>query len=334
MEYETTLSWIHDFLSDRTQTVVLEGNSSSTNPVASGVPQGTVLEPLLFLVYINDMPGYARSQTRLFADDCLMYRKVSSTSDCSHCTQLQEDRDNLIKWEQQWQMQISPDKCEVLTITKKRKPLHHDYTIHGHILQHIYSTKYIGLSISSNTYIDVITKKANIILAFFKRRNIGTCPKSAKGRALTTFVRPTIEYAAAVWDPPTQRNINALERVQRRGARFVMKNYRQTSSVTSMMSQLGWEELRLRRARIKTILLFKIVNNLVDIPPEPFLIPTGAITRGYNIRFLQPHTRTITMQYSFFPSAIRTWNTLPQQLASMTSLEGFRQALANTTIAP
>ena len=159
-------------------------------------------------------------------------------------------------------------------------------------------------------------------------------PQSSKERALTTFFRPTIEYAAAVWDPPTQRNINALERVQRRGARFVMNNYQQTSSVTSMMSQLGWEELRLRRARIKTILLFKIVNNLVDIPPEPFLIPTGAITRGHNIRFLQPHTRTINMQYSFFQSAIRTWNTLPQQLASMTSLEGFRQVLANTTIVP
>ena len=76
-----TLSWIQDFFSDRTQSVVLEGNSSSTNPIASGVPQGTVLGPLLFLVYINDMPGYAKSQTRLFADDCLMYRKVSSTSD-------------------------------------------------------------------------------------------------------------------------------------------------------------------------------------------------------------------------------------------------------------
>jgi hypothetical protein len=100
---------------------------------------------LLFLVYINDMPGYWRSQTRLIADDCLMYRKVSSTSDC---TQLQEDRDNLIKWEQQWQMQFNPDKCEVLTITKKRKPLHHDYTIHGHILQHVDSAKYLGLSIS------------------------------------------------------------------------------------------------------------------------------------------------------------------------------------------
>ena len=148
------LSWIQDFLSDRTQTVELEGNSSSTNPVASGVPQGTVLGPLLFLVYINDMPGYARSQTRLF--DCIMQRKVSSTSDC---TQLQEDLDNSIKWEQQWQMQFNPDKCEVLTITKKRKPLHHDYIIHGHIpvLQHVDSTKYISKNLSWNTHVDAIT---------------------------------------------------------------------------------------------------------------------------------------------------------------------------------
>jgi hypothetical protein len=215
-------------------------------------------------------------------------------------------------------MQFNPDKCEVLTITKKRKPLHHDYTIHGHILQLVDSTKYIGLIISWNTYVDVITKKANNTLAFFKRRNIGTYPQSAKERALTTFVLPTIEYSAAVWDPPTQRNISALERVQRRGARFLMKDYRQTSSVISMMSQLGWEEHRLiRRTHIKTILLFKIVNNVVDIPPEPFLIPTCAITRGHIVRFLQPHTRTITMQYSFFPRAIRTWNTQPKQLASM-----------------
>lgn len=328
------LSWIQDFLSDRTQTVVLEGKASSTNPVTSGVPQGTVLGPLLFLAYINDMPGYARSQTRLFADDCLMYRKVKTTSDC---VQLQEDLDNLIRWEQLWQMQFNPDKCEVLTITKKRKQLNFNYTIHGHILQHVDSAKYLGLNISKNlswnTHVDAVTKKANNTLAFL-RRNIGSCPQTAKERAFTTFVRPTIEYAAAIWDPPTQRNINALEMVQRRGARFVMNDYQQTSSVTNMISKLGWEELKMRRARIKTILLFKIVNHLVDIPPEPFLIPTGAITRGHNIRFLLPHTRTITMQYSFFPSAIRTWNTLPQELASMTSLEGFRQALANTTIVP
>jgi hypothetical protein len=90
---------------------------------------------------------------------------VDSTCWSSDCTQLQEDLDNLIKWEQQWQMQFNPDKCEVLTITKKRKPLLHDYNIHGHILQHVESTKYLGLNISKNlsgnTHVDAITKKAN-----------------------------------------------------------------------------------------------------------------------------------------------------------------------------
>jgi hypothetical protein len=93
-----------------------------------------------------------------------MYRKVSSTS---HCTQLQEDLDNLIQWEQQWQMQFNPDKCEVLTITKKRKPLHHDYNIHGHILQHVESTKYLGLNISKNlsgnTHVDARTASATVV---------------------------------------------------------------------------------------------------------------------------------------------------------------------------
>ena len=160
---------------------------------------------------------------------------------------------------------------------------------------------------------------------------IGTCPQTdTKKRTFTTFVRPTLEYAAAVWDPSTQRNINFLERVQRRGARFVSNDYRQTSSVTSMMFHLGWNELRNRRALIKTILLFKFINCLAEIHPAPYLIPTGAITRGHNIKYLQPHTRTIAMQYSFFPSDIRTWNTLPQHLVSMTSLKGFRQVLFNT----
>ena len=181
------------------------------------------------------MPSYAKSQTRLFADDCLMYRKVSTTDDCKL---LQEDLDNLIKWEQQWQMQFNPDKCEVLTITKKRNPLHHNYSIHSHSLQYVDSAKYLGLNISKNlcwnTHVDAVTKKANNTLAFL-RKNISSCPQSAKERAFTTFVRPTLEYAAAVWDPPTQRNITALERVQRRGARFITNDYRQTSSVSTMM---------------------------------------------------------------------------------------------------
>ena len=91
-------NWIKSFLSNRTQTVMLENHSSDNIPVTSGVPQGTVLGPILFLIYINDLPDYLHhSQIRLFADDSIIYRQIKSTSDC---LKLQEDLEGAIKWEQ------------------------------------------------------------------------------------------------------------------------------------------------------------------------------------------------------------------------------------------
>ena len=95
----STLSWIEDFLSDRSQRVVIDGEKSSTALVSSGVPQGTVMGPLLFLVYINDLPGRVNSTTRLFADDCLMYRTISKDEDVE---QLQTDLDSLQRWEEEF----------------------------------------------------------------------------------------------------------------------------------------------------------------------------------------------------------------------------------------
>ena len=119
--------WIADFLTDRQQEVVLEGTHSIATNVTSGVPQGTVLKPLLFLVYINDMPEKISSTTRLFADDSLVYRIIRSKEDQ---TLLQQDLNKLQEWEHDWLMQFNADKCEVIRITYKRNPLAHDYDIH------------------------------------------------------------------------------------------------------------------------------------------------------------------------------------------------------------
>jgi hypothetical protein len=99
-----TLQWIYSFLHDRKQLVLLEGVKSSTATVDSGVPQGTVLGPLLFLIYINDLPENIQYSAKLFADDCLLYREVNTTSDTN---KLHEDLDMLQKWESKWQMQIN-----------------------------------------------------------------------------------------------------------------------------------------------------------------------------------------------------------------------------------
>ena len=138
---------MEDFLSSRAQEVVINGTKSTPLPVSSGVPQGTVLGPLLFLAYINDMTEGKRSTVKLFADDSLLYRKISNKRDCE---ELQRDLDRLQKWEKKWQMASNAEKCEVLCITNKKNPIQHNYFIHGQKLATKPDSKYLGVTISSN----------------------------------------------------------------------------------------------------------------------------------------------------------------------------------------
>jgi hypothetical protein len=279
----TTHAWIQDFLKDRTQQVVLEGEVSAVAPVTSGVPQGTVLGPLLFLVYINDLPDCVTATTRLFADDSLVYRTIKTPDDCR---KLQEDLDRLQEWENKWQMSFNPDKCEVLTITNKRKPIQAAYNIHGVQLKLVETAKYLGLNInchlSWNLHIDKITKKANSTRAFLQR-NLRGCPTNIKAQSYRTFVRPTLEYASMVWDPHTQQNIKKLEAVQRRSARFVCNVYNRTSSVTALLNELHWQSLKQRRLQSKVTMTYKILHDLIDIPSSLYNQATlRTTTRGHD----------------------------------------------------
>ena len=324
-----TLSWIQSFLAGRTQQVTLEGQASSTSPVTSGVPQGTVLGPLLFLVYINDLPSRVKATPRLFADDCFLYRIIKSPEDAQS---LQEDLDALQQWEKDWLMSFNPDKCEVIRITKKRKPIDANYTIHGKELGHTKNAKYLGVligdTLSWNAHVDTVTKKANNTTAFL-RRNLSNCPQHIKDTCYKTFVRPQLEYAATVWDPHTDINITKLEGAQRRAARFVRNDYNYTSSVTEMMRALEWESLQQPRHQAKSVMMYRIVNSLVDIPPREYLHPQGtAVTRGHQCRFNVPYSRTDTFRMAFFPSAIRLWNQLLESIVNAPSLDVFKTEIA------
>ena len=246
-----TLAWIQSFLAERYQKVVLDGKTSPSSPVTSGVPQGTVLGPLLFLIYINYLPSRVSSTLRLFADDCLLYRVISNQEDAAS---LQEDLDHLQEWERDWQMNFNPDKCEHIRITNKRKIIQTTYMIYSQILKETTKAKYLGVTIdktlSWNSHIDMVTKRANQTISFLQR-NLSSCPKDIKEASYKTLVRPQLEYAATVWDPSTKTGINKVEAVQRRTARFCHNDYRRTSSLTSMIQNLGWEELQHRREQCK-----------------------------------------------------------------------------------
>ena len=320
-----TLSWIQSFLAGRTQQVTLEGQTSSTSPVTSRVPQGTVLGPLLFLVYINDLPSRVKATPRLFADDCFLYRVINSPEDSQA---LQEDLDALQQWEKDLLMSFNPDKCEVIRITKKRKPIDANYTIHGKELGHTKNAKYLEVLISDtlswNAHVDTVTEKANNTTAFL-RRNLSNCPQHIKDTCYKTFVWPQLEYAATIWDPHTGINIAKLEGA----ARFVRNDYNYTSSVTEMMRALEWESLQQRRHQAKSVMMYSIVNSLVDIPSREYLHPQGTVvTRDHQCRFMVPYSRTDTFRMAFFPSAIRLWNQLPESIVNAPSLDVFKTGIA------
>jgi len=321
----STLNWIVDFLYERTQKVVLEGSCSGTASVDSGVPQGSVLAPVLFLIDINDLPDYITngSSTNLFADDSILYREIKSPQDAQL---LQNDLENLMRWESDWLMEFHPQKCQILNITNKRTPIKYQYSIHGHNLETVDSAKYLGVHIHRqlnwNTHIDKIVSKANQTRSFIQR-NLRKCPESTKELAYKAMVRPVLEYASTVWDPHTQENIKKVEMVQRRAARFVKNQYGQTSSVTEMLHHLQWQSLRERRAQAKVTMFYKITHNVVSLTAPVVIQPI--VIRGYSHRYLIPFARTLTYQRSFFPDTLRLWNSLPPTIAACPNVETFNQ---------
>ena len=319
--------WIRDFLTSRTQLVTLEGATSTTADVLSGVPQGTVLGPLLFLTFINDMPEVTSSDIRLFADDSLLYRRITSGRDTEI---LQQDLAALERWEASWQMDFNPEKCTVMHVTNKKRPLITNYRLHGHTLEREQHSKYLGITISQdmrwNTHVSNITTKANRSLGFI-RRNLRGCKPPVKTAAYNAIVRPTLEYAASVWDPYTNQLVTSVERVQRRAARFVSNNYRDYTpgAVTGMLQHLGWDSLTTRRSKSRLTMMFKITHGLVEVPHQ-HLVAGDSRTRGAN-KFREIPASKDAYRQSFYPRTIRQWNKLPPDITSTSSLEGFKAKL-------
>ena len=172
--------------------MVLKGVHSKATEVTSGVPQGTALRSLLFLVYINDMPEIITSTARLFADDSLVYRIICTEEDRAL---LQENLDKLQKLERDWHMQFKPDKCEVIRITNKRNPLTNKYCIHDTELQTVKDAKYLGVTVSSdlswNKHMDNTVKKATTSLTFLKQ-NLHGCSTGVKDQYYKSLVRPIL----------------------------------------------------------------------------------------------------------------------------------------------
>ena len=328
---DCALDWTKDFLANRRQRVVVDGEFSTHASVSSGVPQGSVLGPILFLCYINDLPSSVSSNVRLFADDSIMYKKIKSQTDCQS---LQCDLTKLESWEKTWGMCFHQDKCNIIRMTRKKQPILHNYTLKGHPLATVNQAKYLGVTLSGNltwnNHINSIANKGNRTLGFV-RRNIRTSSLKAKSLAYTSLVRPQLEYCSTVWDPHQLTLKCQLEATQRRAARYACHNFHQTASVTEMITKLKWQTLENRRKFQKLTMFYKIINSIVAINILNHASKSTRPTRSNQTNnFIPISTRTSYHKASFFPSTIPMWNSLAESVKTSTSVAQFRTGLYNS----
>ena len=252
------------------------------------------------------MPDTLKSNVRLFADDT-----ISALTDCHT---LQSDLPyKLEKWEEEWLMSFNPDKCEIIHISRKQKTIIFQYTLHIQVLKSPSKAKYLGVTITndltSNHHINNITNKAHASLRFIKR-NVKTNSIKTKELAYKTYVRPKVEYCSVVCRYPWQKQqINKIEMIQRRAARYTLNQYSYQSSVNAMLQHLCWPTLQQRRNLASVTMLCKLQHQLVSISNLHYLVPSR------DHKFIQPFSPTNYHLYSFFPRTIRLWNSLPNQVA-------------------
>ena len=324
-----THSWISSFLKHRVQRVVVGGEHSTWADVLSGVPQGTVLGPLLFLTYINDLPNNINSSVRLFADDCVLYREIVNELD--HET-LQKDLNTLVNWQNKWQMSFNIKKCYTMRLTHAKSTKMYNYQLGDTILQETKSHPYLGVTISNdlswNDHIQQITTSANRSL-FFVMRNLYQCPLDIKVAAYKALVRPLLEYSGSVWDPHSKSLINQLEAVQRRAARFCLNDFKSRSpgAVTKMLRDLEWESLADRRQTSRLVILYKSLNGHLSLPIGNLVQPIDRTSRHTNSKgFKQLKASKDVYKYSFLPRTIIDWNHLPDSIVSLQTTTQFKNA--------
>ena len=329
---EDIIGWIQSFTTGRIQQVVVGNECSSWTPVTSGIPQGSVLGPLLFVIYINDLPNSVCSEAFLFADDTKIFRIIESENDRQ---ELQKDLEKMMDWSAKWLLTFHPDKCKHMHITRNVNEIaERTYSLSPHQkLEVIREEKDIGVYIDHNLsfdkHISAICNKANSMFAVL-RRSFQFIDKETFVPLYKTLVRTHLDYASPVYNPYKVKHIEQLEAVQRRATQQIpgMKG----KSYCKRLRALNLPTLSYRRIRGDMIEIYKIIKEIYDSNATKFIKlwkdmaqrqgPSGNPNKmftqraKYNIRKL-----------SFAPRTAAMWNSLPKEVANAPTVNIFKNRL-------
>ena len=313
------LSWFKSYLTLRTQQTVVGDQTSDIEQVLSGVPQGSILGPLLFLLYINDLPMTITDPATciaLYADDAKIYKAINDIDDS---TTLQEQLNNIQEWSETWKLRFNPDKCKMMRITRRINPIKHEYSMGSKNIELVSSFIDLGVIIQDNLLwnqqIASMVRKANRNLWFIKRTVGPTAPTTAKRLLYLTLVRSILEYASIIWNPISKQNLNHLESVQRRATKFISNmfysNYKDRLQASNLLPLSYRREALdcgfLHKARAG--ILGETVFELCDVRP---LRQNVRLDPDDNfLRLLPVNTETYANFYT--RRIVNIWNSLPTE---------------------
>lgn len=326
------LKWIRSYLSDRMQRVLIEGQSSDWDRVEAGVPQGSVLGPLLFLIYINDITCDLQSDSFLYADDTSLLEVVDDPT--FSAVSLNNDLERINAWTRDWLVTINPSKTKSIIFSVKRvKPSHPDLYFNNEMIDNVSNHKHLGVTICSdlswrihifNVY-EKASKKLNLLKGLKFKLGRETLIQLYK-----CLIRSQMEYADVLWDGCSVSESDLLEHLQYQSAKVVTGAMKGTSK-SRLLEELAWEDLKTRRSMHKLVLYFKIVNNLTpsylsDLIPQTVQQRSGLALRHASNFTLFP-VRTERFKASFFPSTTMLWNSMDYNERSTLSISAFKQNL-------
>ena len=323
------LNWIKAFLKGRKQRVRVNGDCSHAADVLSGIPQGSVLGPILFLIFINDLPDAVESDSMLFADDSKIYRVIKSKEDSS---KLQNDLNSLLEWTRKWLLKFNQDKCHVLSIGEIENIIHaHYYTMNEYVLDHVFEEKDLGVVIDSQLsfeeHINQKIKKANAMVGLIRRTFTYLEPMFFK-KLYIAFVRPHLEYVQSVWSPYLRKYINAIEKIQMRATKYV-DGFDQLT-YTERLKQLDLPTLVHRRKRGDMIEMFKHATTYDKAVLSPSIVFAERPSRKHDVQLLRREAADGMrgkQRNSFQYRVTATWNDLPRHVVQSSSVAMFKQRL-------
>ena len=309
--------------------MVLNGSSSRWVNVTSGVPQGSVLGPLLFILYVNDITDGLQSTLEMFADDSKLYRIIQTPEDVNI---LQEDLNFISNWSRLWLLKFNTLKCTVIHLGRGN---HNTYTLYDQAsgahsqLELTTEQRDLGVWITpdmgSSLHCHKIASNANQVLGRLKR--------SFKNRSAPSFtllyktlVRPHLEYCAPIWSPHLAKDIDVLEKVQRRATKLIPSI--STLSYEGRLQELDLHSLFCRRQRGDLIEVFKILNSYYQIDPKDiFTLQQDSVTRGHPMKLFKQRICRSIGQHFFNFRIIQQWNDLSDEVVLAKTVSSFKHSL-------